>query len=111
MKIHHLAGAIALLAGCTSAPTIHFAAAPAPIGARFIVPEQQEAAPEPADPLAAIHVELPEGDVATLESMRTVDEGRGVHVNGDHIAEALPFECQIPFAIGICAVAPVEVKP
>ena len=117
MKIIALV-AIALLTGCASNINT--------VGARWFVPAQPEAlidqpiaakAPEQVvthekpvevDALAAIHVELPLEDVAALDALRANDAEKTPHVGGDHVAQALPFDCVVPFAIGICAVAPVS---
>jgi hypothetical protein len=106
--IHSSIAVVALLVpmftGCAS--NVRVARAPSashPIAALFIPAQQQE--PE-QEVTTEIHASLTEEMIAALDAQREDHASQDTHLNGEHVARALPFECAQPFAIGICAVAP-----
>jgi hypothetical protein len=109
-----LALAIAALTGCASSTTRVVARAPSaptietkPAIVMLAIPEQPE---EVAPASSELHVDLSAEVVAMLDTLRS-NEVESPHVGGEHVARALPFDCTVPFSIGICAVQPASPIP
>jgi hypothetical protein len=103
---------VSLLTGCAGSARVARAPSatprPAIAAARWFVPAAPEPATFGAEETPDLHVDLPADDVARLDALLAVDSEQSPHVGGEHLVRALPFDCVQPFAIGICAVAPVS---